>query len=154
MLYDREGTRRDGRPDVSSSCRRRSACAASRSRASRSSRTRPPTSTAATVLWLGPDEWLVLGATEDDYPGRGGRGRRLGQPRRVRARRARTRPTCSHRAARSTSTVGAGRLRADAARARAGDPLPADADTFRILVRPSFADYLRAWLRDATSGDL
>ncbi len=26
-----------------------------------------------------------------------------------------------------------------------------DADTFRILVRPSFADYLRAWLLDATA---
>ena len=26
-----------------------------------------------------------------------------------------------------------------------------DADTFRILVRPSFAAYLRAWLGDATA---
>ena len=33
-----------------------------------------------TVLWLGPDEWLVLGGREEDYPGRRGGGRRLGEP--------------------------------------------------------------------------
>ena len=53
---------------MSPSCRRRSTCAA----------TPPagfpvePNTTAevdgATVLWLGPDEWLVLGATEADFP--------------------------------------------------------------------------------------
>ena len=47
-----------------------------------------------TVLWLGPDEWLVLGGREADYPHVGGRGRRLGQPRHPRAhgRRCRGRP--------------------------------------------------------------
>ena len=79
----------------------------------------------ATVLWLGPDEWLVLGATEADFPdaaaavdvsanrvafelagdGRAGRAREglCARPRPLRA----------------------GRVRADAARPRAGDPAPA-----------------------------
>ena len=43
-----------------------------------------PNTTAAidgrTVLWLGPDEWLVLGGARGGLPGRGSGGRRLGEP--------------------------------------------------------------------------
>ena len=105
VLYDREGTRRDGRPDVSPSCRRRSTCAASRRPASRSSRTRPPRSTARTVLWLGPDEWLVLGATEADFADAAAAVDVSANRVAFELVRRRTRPTCSRRAARSTSTV-------------------------------------------------
>ena len=72
--------------------------------ASRSSRTRPPRST-ADVLWLGPDEWLVLGGRRGGLPGRPAAAVDVSANRVVlRARRRRTRRTCSRRAARSTCT--------------------------------------------------
>ena len=98
------------------------------------------------LLWLGPDEWLVLGGREEDYPDAGPR-RRLGQPRLLRAagRGRRRRARAGLRARPAPVRLPARPLRADAARPRAGDPLPPTRDTFRLLVRPSFADYLRAW---------
>ena len=39
-----------------------------------------------TVLWLGPDEWLVLGGREADSSAVGGGSRCLGQPRHPGAR--------------------------------------------------------------------
>ena len=102
------------------------------------------------VLWLGPDEWLVLGGTEADFPD-----------------------------ALSAVDVSANRvafeLRGDGARdvlargssldldaeqfpvgacaqtllARAEVILHRTADAYVIFVRPSFAPYLRAWLDDA-----
>jgi heterotetrameric sarcosine oxidase gamma subunit len=106
----------------------------------------------ATVLWLGPDEWLVLGATEADFPD-----------------------------APAMVDVSANRVAFDLAGAGAADVLAQgcsldldrfepgrcaqtllaraqvilyrpDADTWRILVRPSFAGYLRAWLEDTSGG--
>ena len=51
------------------------------------------------------------------------------------------------------SVFAPGSLRADAARARPGDPRPpATRARFLVLVRPSFAPYLRAWLEDAIEG--
>jgi sarcosine oxidase subunit gamma len=102
-----------------------------------------------TVLWLGPDEWLVLGGTEADFP-----------------------------AAAAAVDVSANRVAFDLVGDDAADVLAhgctldldrldpgacaqtllaraqvilyrPERSTFRILVRPSFAGYLRAWLEDA-----
>jgi len=101
------------------------------------------------VLWLGPDEWLVLGATEADYP-----------------------------EAAAAVDVSANRVAFELAGDCAGDVLAQgcsldldaltprrcaqtllgrvqvilvrpDAATWLVLPRPSFAPYLRAWLEDA-----
>jgi len=101
------------------------------------------------VLWLGPDEWLVIGAAEPDFP-----------------------------AAAAAVDVSANRVAFEVAGGDADDVLARgcsldlerlepgrcaqtllaraqvillrpDAATLRILVRPSYADYARAWLRDA-----
>jgi sarcosine oxidase, subunit gamma len=110
-----------------------------------------PNTVAGDALWLGPDEWLVLGGRESDFPD-----------------------------AWAAVDVSANRVCLELAGAGAADVLArgcaldlhpsvfppghcaqtlvgraqvilwrVDADTFRLLVRPSFADYLRAWLRDA-----
>ena len=104
-----------------------------------------------TVLWLGPDEWLVLGGAEADFPG-----------------------------AAAAVDVSANRvpleLVGDDAAAVLAQGCALDLDRFEpgrcaqtllaraqvillrpeperwlILVRPSFATYLRAWLNDALS---
>jgi sarcosine oxidase subunit gamma len=101
------------------------------------------------VLWLGPDEWLVLGGAEADFP-----------------------------AAAAAVDVSANRVAFELSGADAVDVLaqgcsldldrvePGDCaqtllaaaqvilhrlerDRWLILARPSFADYLRAWLNDA-----
>ena len=129
----------------------------------------PRRSATSAVLWLGPDEWLVVGAPA--------RSRRLERRLRARPRRrpagrsprsSMSRPTgrrssCATRmrarswaaAARSIST----RARsAPGAAPRRSWPAPASScgrrppsrhPTFRLLVRPSFAAYLAAWLTDA-----
>jgi sarcosine oxidase subunit gamma len=103
-----------------------------------------------TVLWLGPDEWLVLGGTEADFPN-----------------------------AAAAVDVAANRVAFELAGPDAADVLAQgcsldldrfvlgdcaqtllaraqvvlhrpERDRWLILVRPSFADYLRAWLQDAT----
>ena len=104
-----------------------------------------------TALWLGPDEWLVLGGTEEDYP----------------------------RAA-AVVDVSANRIVFELVGPDAADVLAQgcsldlhpsgftsgscaqtllalaqvilvrpDERRFLVLVRPSFAPYLRAWLPDA-----
>ena len=102
-----------------------------------------------TVLWLGPDEWLVLGGREEDYP-----------------------------AAAAAADVSASRVLFELAGDGAADALATgcsldlvalapgrcaqtllaraqvilvrmEPDRWWILVRPSFAPYLRAWLEDA-----
>jgi sarcosine oxidase subunit gamma len=106
-----------------------------------------------TVLWLGPDEWLVLGGREQDYP----------------------------RAAAAVD-VSAGRVVLELSGADALDLVAQgcsldlhpsafapgncaqtllgraqvtlvrpDEERVLILVRPSFAPYVRAWLEDAAS---
>ena len=106
----------------------------------------------ATVLWLGPDEWLVLGATEADF-----------------------------RDAAAAVDVSANRVGLELAGDDAAEVLARgcaldldrfepgqcaqtllaraqvvlyrpDEATWWILVRPSFAPYLRAWLEDAVAG--
>ena len=96
------------------------ACAARRSPASRPSPTRPPSD----VLWLGPDEWLVLGGREADFAD-------AAAAVDVSANRvalelagpdaARPRPGCALDLHPSSS---ARPLRPDAARPGAGDPRP------------------------------
>jgi len=110
-----------------------------------------PNTGAGDALWLGPDEWLVLGGREQDYPD-----------------------------AWAAVDVSANRVCLELAGPAAADVLArgcaldlhlsvfppgscaqtllaraqvilyrTDEDVFRLLVRPSYADYLRAWFRDA-----
>ncbi len=107
-----------------------------------------------TVLWLGPDEWLVLGGSEEDYP-----------------------------QSAAAVDVSANRVILELAGGDAADVLAQgcsldlhpsvfapgscaqtllaraqvilvrpDESRFLVLVRPSFAPYLRAWLEDAIEG--
>ncbi len=111
----------------------------------------PPNTFAGDAVWLGPDEWLVLGGREEDFPDA-----------------AAAVDVSANRVCLELSGPGAagvlargcaldlhpsvfppGRCaqtmvaRAQVILLRTGD------DVFRLLVRPSFAPYLRAWLRDA-----
>jgi sarcosine oxidase subunit gamma len=110
-----------------------------------------PNTVAGDALWLGPDEWLVLGGREDDYPD-------AWAAVDVSANRV-----CLELAGEGaadvlargcaldlhTSVFPPGRC-AQTLLARAQVILyRIDEDTFRLLVRPSFADYLGAWFRDA-----
>jgi sarcosine oxidase, subunit gamma len=103
------------------------------------------------VLWLGPDEWLVLGGTEADY-----------------ADAAAAVDVSANRVALELAGEDAAAVLAQGcsldlevmppggcaqtllARAQVILYRPAS-DAFGILVRPSFAGYLREWLRDATA---
>jgi sarcosine oxidase subunit gamma len=103
----------------------------------------------ATVLWLGPDEWLVVGGTEADFPDV-----------------AAAVDVSANRVAFELSGDDAANVLArgcalDLDRfdpGRCAQTLLARAqvilhrpgpDRWRILVRPSLAPYLRAWLEDA-----
>jgi sarcosine oxidase subunit gamma len=106
----------------------------------------------ATALWLGPDEWLVLGATEADFPDA-----------------AAAVDVSANRVAFDLAGDGAAATLAQGcsldldhlrpgscaqtllARAQVILYRP-DPETWRILVRPSFATYLRSWLEDAIHG--
>jgi sarcosine oxidase subunit gamma len=104
-----------------------------------------------TVLWLGPDEWLVLGGREEDYP-------RAAAAVDVSANRAVFELSgadavdvlaqgCSldlHPSAFAPGSCAQTLL----ARAQVILVRP-DERRFLVLVRPSFASYLRAWLEDA-----
>lgn len=113
-----------------------------------------PNTAAGDVLWLGPDEWLVLGGREEDHSDAlaavdvsasrvtfelAGE-----EVRDVLAR------GCSLDL--RPSRFGPGRCartllaRADAILHCTGD------DTFRVLVRRSYAPYVHAWLEDAIEG--
>jgi sarcosine oxidase subunit gamma len=101
-----------------------------------------------TVLWLGPDEWLVLGGREHDYPDA-----------------AAAADVSANRIVFELHGPGAGAVLAtgcsldlDLAPGRCAQTLLGRAQVilFRlelerwwILVRPSFGPYLRAWLEDA-----
>ena len=110
-----------------------------------------PNTAAGDVLWLGPDEWLVLGGREEDYPGA-----------------AAAVDVSANRVCFELSGDGAEDVLAQGCTldldpsvfevGRCAQTLLAkaqvvlhrtDAETFRIFVRPSFAPYLRAWLEDA-----
>jgi sarcosine oxidase subunit gamma len=113
-----------------------------------------PNTVRGDVLWLGPDEWLVLGGREQDYPDAAAA---------VDVSAARVvltlegddvrdvlaqgcsldlRPT-SFEPGRCAQTLVA---RAEAVIHCTGD------DAFRLYVRPSLVPYLRAWLADAIEG--
>ncbi len=103
-----------------------------------------------TVLWLGPDEWLVLGGREEDYPGA-----------------AAVIDVSANRVVLELSGPEAAGVLAsgcsvELAPGRCAQTLLARAQVilFRpglerwwILVRPSFAPYLRAWLEDALTSE-
>jgi sarcosine oxidase subunit gamma len=110
-----------------------------------------PNTATDTELWLGPDEWLVLGGREADYA--------------VACDVSANRVVLELSGADARAVLAAGcaidlRPRAFGpgrcaqtllARAQVILQCTAD-DTFRIFVRPSFAPYLRAWLEDARLG--
>ncbi len=109
-----------------------------------------------TVVWLGPDEWLVLGGAEADF---------VSAAAAVDVSANRIALDLSGANALDVLASGCG-LDLDEAAFPVGDcaqTLLARAqvilirqasDAFRILVRPSFAPYLRAWLSDAIAGSL
>jgi sarcosine oxidase subunit gamma len=110
-----------------------------------------PNTTARDVLWLGPDEWLVVGGREDDYP-------EAAAVVDVSANRV-----CFELTGDDVEEVLAQGCSLDLhpsvfAPGRCAQTLLAKAqvilhrterETFRIFVRPSFAPYLRGWLEDA-----
>jgi len=107
-----------------------------------------------TVVWLGPDEWLVLGGREKDYPAAAAA---------VDVSAARV---CLELAGPGAADVLAGgcSLDLDASAFAPGGCaqtllaraqvvlLRPQLERWWILVRPSFAPYLRAWLEDALAG--
>jgi heterotetrameric sarcosine oxidase gamma subunit len=110
-----------------------------------------PNTSAGRALWLGPDEWLVIGAREEDFPD-------AAAAVDVSANRV-----CFELVGDDVEDVLAQGCSLDLdasvfAPGRCAQTLLAkaqvilhrrDAETFRILVRPSYANYLRAWLEDA-----
>ncbi len=105
------------------------------------------------MLWLGPDEWLVIGAVEADYP------------------EAAAVDVSANRVAFELTSDGAENVIAQgcsldlhpsvfppgrcAQTLLARAPvilLHAEDETWRVLVRPSYANYVRAWLEDAIEG--
>ncbi len=112
-----------------------------------------PNTVVGDAIWLGPDEWLVLGGREEDY---------AGMPAAVDVSANRICLELSGDGAADVLARGCaldlhpsvfppGRC-AQTLVARAQVILYRTEDAFRLLVRPSFADYLRAWLRDAGAG--
>ncbi len=109
-----------------------------------------PNTVVGDAIWLGPDEWLVLGGREEDY---------AEMPAAVDVSANRVCLELSGEGAADVLARGCaldlhpsvfppGRC-AQTLVARAQVILYRTEDAFRLLVRPSFADYLRAWLRDA-----
>jgi sarcosine oxidase subunit gamma len=110
-----------------------------------------PNTSAGRALWLGPDEWLVIGAREEDFPDAAAA---------VDVSAARV---CLELAGDDVEDALAQGCSLDLhpsvfAPGRCAQTLLAkaqvilhrrDAETFRILVRPSYAEYVRAWLEDA-----
>jgi sarcosine oxidase subunit gamma len=110
-----------------------------------------PNTTAGRALWLGPDEWLVIGSREEDFPDAAAA---------VDVSAARI---CFELAGDDVEDVLAQGCSLDLHPSvfrpgRCAQTLLAKAQvilhrrdeaTFRVLVRPSYANYLRAWLEDA-----
>jgi heterotetrameric sarcosine oxidase gamma subunit len=107
--------------------------------------------TAGDVLWLGPDEWLVLGGREEDYPN-------AAAAVDVSANRV-----CFELSGDDVEDVLAQGCTLDVHPSafevgRCAQTLLAKAqvilhrtgeETFRVFVRPSYATYVRMWLEDA-----
>jgi len=109
-----------------------------------------PNTVVGDAIWLGPDEWLVLGGREEDY---------AEMPAAVDVSANRVCLELSGEGAADVLARGCaldlhpsvfppGRC-AQTLLARAQVILYRTEDAFRLLVCPSFADYLRAWLTDA-----
>jgi sarcosine oxidase subunit gamma len=103
----------------------------------------------ATVLWLGPDEWLVVGATEADFPDAAAAvdvsANRVG----FELTGANATDVLARGCALDLERFAPGECAQTLlARAQVILCLPT-AGTWRILVRPSYTPYLRAWLEDA-----
>lgn len=110
-----------------------------------------PNTRVGDVLWLGPDEWLVVGGREEDYPG-------AAAAVDVSANRV-----CFELTGDDVEDVLSQGCTLDLhpsafAPGRCAQTLLAkaqvilhrtDEETFRVFVRPSFAPYLRAWIEDA-----
>jgi sarcosine oxidase, subunit gamma len=110
-----------------------------------------PNTSAGKALWLGPDEWLVIGAREEDFADAAA------------AVDLSANRVCLELVGDDVEDVLAQGCSLDLhpsvfAPGRCAQTLLAkaqvvlhrrDAETFRILVRPSYAPYLRAWLEDA-----
>jgi sarcosine oxidase subunit gamma len=118
-----------------------------------------PNTGSEAVLWLGPDQWLVFGASEDEL--RAALGDTAGSVVDVSANRVGY--ELSGPGAREVleqgcaidlhpRAFGPGRC-AQTMLARANVVLHQidAAPTYRLLVRPSFAGYLRSWVRDSQS---
>ena len=113
-----------------------------------------PNTVAGDVLWLGPDEWLVVNGREEDYPD-------AAAAVDVSAERV-----CLELAGADVEDVLARGCSLDLHPSvfppgRCAQTLLAKApvilhrtggETFRIFVRPSLAPYLRSWLEDAMPG--
>ena len=111
-----------------------------------------PNTVAGDAIWLGPDEWLVLGGREEDY---------ADQPAAVDVSANRVCFELSGEGAADVLARGCaldlhpsvfppGRC-AQTLLARAQVILcRTDEHAFRLLVRPSFADYLQAWFRECS----
>jgi len=106
------------------------------------------------VLWLGPDEWLVLGAAEGDYPDAAAA---------VDVSANRVAFELSGDSAEDVIAQGCsldlhpsvfppGRCAQTLLAAVPVILLHVDAAMWLILVRPSYANYVRAWLADAIEG--
>ena len=116
-----------------------------------------PNTGSEAVLWLGPDQWLVFGASEQQL--RAALGDTTGSVVDVSANRVvfeLSGPGARELLEQGCAidlhprAFGPGRC-AQTLLARANVVLHQvdDAPTYRLLVRPSFAGYLRRWLRDA-----
>jgi sarcosine oxidase subunit gamma len=112
-----------------------------------------PNTSAGDVLWLGPDEWLVVGRREEDYPEAAAA---------VDVSAARVCFELTGKDVEDVLTQGcsldlhpsvfAPGCCAQTLLAKAQVILHrTEREAFRIFVRPSFAPYLRAWLEDAVT---
>jgi heterotetrameric sarcosine oxidase gamma subunit len=116
----------------------------------------PPNTFDGDAIWLGPDEWLVLGGREEDHPD-------AWAAVDVSANRVCLElagPGAVEVLARGCaldlhpSVFPPGRC-AQTLLARAQVILyRTEEDVFRLLVRPSYAEYLRAWVRDTIACSL
>jgi sarcosine oxidase subunit gamma len=104
-----------------------------------------------TVLWLGPDEWLVLEAREEDFPGAAAAVDVSANRVCLELAGTGAAEVLASGCSLDLDAVGPGRC-AQTLLARAQVILVRpELERWWILVRPSFAPYLRAWLEDALS---
>ena len=101
------------------------------------------------VLWLGPDEWLELGGSEGDFPCAAAAVDVSANRVCLELRGAGAAEVLASGCSLDLDALGPGRC-AQTLLARAQVILvQPELERWWILVRPSFAPYLRAWLEDA-----